>query len=176
MIRRKFFGWLGGVFGFGATMPAIAEVAKAPEPLDTTKPVSTPKGSDWQERDPFDQHPGATWKKLSPELQAKVEEDVLNWLKTSKEAILEVWLKSAADETVGMLLFKRNEILVRTCANCWDVWYVATESSCPHMISYRAKELSNNAVDTDHRLHNEVRNLSRPESLAFGNTLVIQDK
>jgi len=70
--------------------------------------------------------------------------------------MLEMTLRDEKDQFVQALLFTRSEIRMRTCSDCWDVWHVATESSCPHMFSYRVKSISSSDFENNH-LPNEVR-------------------
>jgi hypothetical protein len=97
------------------------------------------------------------------EIRTGMESDVLEWLKDDKaDSVLQFRFWAEGDKPVHLpiVLWKRAEIYIKSCANGWEVWRIATCCAYDKMVSYKVKEVGTNdiqAINDGFKMPNEVR-------------------
>ena len=87
-----------------------------------------------------------------------VDQQVMEWLKDGNAyPALFLSLMSEDGSICGSMKFQRAEISIKSAANCWQIWHIATSHQWDKMYSIRLKEIGINDFNEADRAHNEVR-------------------
>lgn len=97
------------------------------------------------------------YKNLGDNIKQQIEAEVLDWLQKDDGPTHSVTFHNEAGILVDQTMFVRSVINLRTGANTWDVWQIATSSDWPHILSYKVKSIGSNTADDDFNLPNDVK-------------------
>lgn len=90
------------------------------------------------------------------ELIAYIDKTINEWmLDDSQDSLITLSFKGG--ENYSILNFDRSEIYIKTAANQWEVWKIATSPDYPKMFSVKIKTVGSNLISDDFIMPNEIR-------------------
>jgi len=140
MIRRIFL-----------SLPFVGFLFKAPNKVvaNAVIPKTSKEEPLFWEKLPTCNEPNSIWNRLTDELKADIENQVLEWLEIGESPNLDLYLRNESGSDAGLMVFVLSEINIRNCINEWDVWRIATASNCPKIFSRKIKTIGSNSATID---------------------------